>query len=336
MRYSRTANAITMTTMHFKLGYFERFMSADATVRRRRTALAWVGAFAGALGGAGCGSGDPPGATPHDAVGSGEDAVSPTQDAVTGSEVYCTGSPCRLSWKGVQWNVSSGSHAGGGTAQSIVTSDRNFYVDSATGYLHTRISKNGGAQWNTAEAFATTNTGFGTYQYVVHGRLDDLGDIGIVWSGHLYGPASDVGADGENEIDVEFSFWNNEGDFGPQANNVDVNSWPSTGHATGSPSWQGDYKLAQQGVTDTTVRIVWSSTSIRYYLMNGVVPVTGEPTQLAIPAITYAPTNPTTAIPQSPIPFGFNHWIYNHVPPSTWNTGADQDITITDYVFVPQ
>src|SRR4051794_40842088 len=259
-----------------------------------------------------------------------------TVSSAVGTETYCTGSPCVLSWKGYSWAVSNGTHAGGGTAQSIVTNKNNFYVDTSTGFLHTRISKNGGTVWNTGEAFAATNTGFGTYQYVVHGRLDNFGDVGIVWSGHLYGPANNVGVDGENEIDAEFSFWNNEGGFGAGANNMDWNSWPSTGHRTGSPSWQGDYKLAQGTATDTTVRIVRSSASISYYIMNGVVDVGSAPTNLAIPAVTYAPSNPTTAIPQAAICFGFNHWIYNHVPPSSWNGGAEQDVTITDYKFIAQ
>ncbi len=137
-------------------------------------------------------------------------------------------------------------------------------------------------------------------------------------------------------FDAEFSFWNDEGGFGPGANNMDWNSWPSTGHRTGNPSWEGDYKLSQGTATDTTVRIVWTSPSIRYYIMNGVVDVGSAPTNLAIPGVTYAPSNPATAIPQTPICFGFNHWIYNHVPASTWNGGAEQDVTITDFKFVPQ
>src|SRR4051795_8986702 len=114
--------------------------------------LASASIFAGTLGSVGCIIN----AEPEITGGVGTGSVSSS----VGTESYCTGSPCVLSWKGYSWAVSDGSHAGGGTAQSIVTNKKNFYVDTQTGYLHTRISKNGGTTWNTAEAFATTNTGF--------------------------------------------------------------------------------------------------------------------------------------------------------------------------------
>jgi len=36
------------------------------------------------------------------------------------------------------------------------------------------------------------------------------------------------------------------------------------------------------------------------------------------------------------VEFWLWNWIYRHVPPSTWNDGAGQEITITDCSFVPQ
>jgi len=36
------------------------------------------------------------------------------------------------------------------------------------------------------------------------------------------------------------------------------------------------------------------------------------------------------------VEFRLWNWIYRHVPPSTWNDGAGQEITITDCSFVPQ
>ena len=104
-----------------------------------------------------------------------------------------------LSWKGLNWNLTSGGMAG--VAQG---SPANISVDGS-GYLHLKITKSGNT-WTAAEMFTTTNLGFGTYQWQIDGPVDRM-DPSVVLGLFPYGPFAGIGADGTNELDQEFSFW---------------------------------------------------------------------------------------------------------------------------------
>ncbi len=104
-----------------------------------------------------------------------------------------------LTWKGHTWNVTSGGMAG-----VAAGSPSNVSVDS-DGYLHLKITNNSGT-WTAAELFTTDRLGFGTYQWQVDGPIDVF-DKNVVLGLFPYGPAVGIGADGTNEIDIEYSFW---------------------------------------------------------------------------------------------------------------------------------
>ena len=217
-----------------------------------------------------------------------------------------------LTWKGHTWKVTSGGMAG------VCQGDPNNVSVDANGYLHFKISNNGGT-WTASEMFTTDTLGFGTYQWQVDGPIDKY-DKNIVLGLFPYGPAANIGADGTNEIDIEYSRWG-------QANgaNGDWTDYPASGKTIGELSF--DFTLDS---TLSTSRFVWTSSSIQSFLIGGLQPV--DSTTGLIKTWTYAPPNATTNIPQSPMPLGMNLWCFD-APPSN---GQPIEIVIRDFQFVPE
>jgi hypothetical protein len=135
-----------------------------------------------------------------------------------------------------------------------------------------------------------------------------------------YGPAAGIGADGTNEIDIEYARW---GDVnGP---NADWTDYPASGSTRGEMSFR--FSLVGE---PTTSRFVWSTSSITDFLFSGLAPV--DLTKGAINMWTYAPSNPTVNIPQQALPLGMNLWCFD-APPSD---GNPVEIVIRDFTFVPE
>jgi len=101
-----------------------------------------------------------------------------------------------LTWKGHTWQVTTGGMAG------VCQGDPNNVTVDASGYLHLKISHSNGV-WSSAELFTTDKLGFGTYQWQVDGPIDTY-DKNVVLGLFPYGPAAGIGADGTNEIDIEY------------------------------------------------------------------------------------------------------------------------------------
>ena len=160
---------------------------------------------------------------------------------------------------------------------------------------------------------------FGTYQWQIDGPIDTF-DKNVVLGLFPYGPAAGIGADGTNEIDIEYSRWG-------QANgpNGDWTNYPASGTTIGELS----YSFSLGGATLSTSRFVWSSTSITDFLFSGLQPVEGMAG--LIKTWTYMPQNPTVNIPQQPLPLGMNLWCFS-TPPSD---GRPVEIVIRDFTFTP-
>lgn len=218
-----------------------------------------------------------------------------------------------LSWKGLTWNITNGGMAG--IAQG---SSSNVFVD-ANGYLHLKITNAGGV-WTASELFSTTKLGFGTYQWQIEGPVDRM-DPSVVLGLFPYGPAAGIGADGTNELDQEFAFWNH-----PTGTNFGWTFYPATGSQVGEKA----ITFSLNGGNAVTSRMVWSSTSVVGSLLSGFQPVTSN-TGL-ISSWTYAPANPTTNIPQDALPLGMNLWLFESPPAS----GKNVEIVLRDFQFVPQ
>ena len=239
----------------------------------------------------------------------------------------CAGAPaCKkpaaaanvLSWMGHNWDLTNS-----GMADVIKGKPSNILVD-ANGYLHLRITKSG-STWTGSEMFSQDNLGFGTYQWQIQGGNVYAMDPPVVLGLFPYGPQHNIGVDGENELDVEFSNWN--GDFKPQKVNMDFTDYPATGHkhADGSGSFEDDFQ-APAAPAFTTVRIEWSSTQVISTVMSGLQPI--ATTASVIKRDVFNGTR--ASVPQDAIPAGMNLWCWNAKPTHTW------EIIVRNFQFVHQ
>jgi hypothetical protein len=217
-----------------------------------------------------------------------------------------------LEWAGHRWEVTSGGMAG-----VCEGNPANVSVDDE-GYLHLRISHEGGT-WSASELFTTDRLGFGTYQWQLEGPIDTY-DKNVVLGLFPYGPAAGIGSDGTNEIDIEYSRWGQVN--GP---NGDYTDYPASGRTIGEES----YTFSLSGLTSTS-RFVWSSTEITDFLFDGFEPLatSAEP----LKTWTYAPSTPSTNIPQVALPLGMNLWCFD-APPSD---GAPVEIVVHGFEFVAE
>lgn len=217
-----------------------------------------------------------------------------------------------VTWAGHTWKVTSGGMAG------VATGDpANVSIDG-NGYLHLQIVQRDG-KWTSAEVFTTDRMGFGTYQWVIEGNVYEM-DPTTVLGLFPYGPTHHIGADAENEIDIEFSQWNKT----CHGCNADFTVYPSTGNRKphGDSAWEDNFHV--DGGNLTTARMEWSSDHIVFTLMNGAHPV-GTVADV-IKTETYASS--TINIPQLAFPVGINLWCFKQTP------AKDQSVVIRDFQYV--
>jgi len=217
----------------------------------------------------------------------------------------------QLVWAGHTWNITNGGMAG--VAHG---SPANVSVDTK-GYLHLNITKSGGT-WTAAELFTVDNLGFGTYQWVVEGNAWDMDPVTVLGL-FPYGPAHKIGGDATNEIDIEFSKWNNTCTC-----NADFTVYPAVARDHGKPSYELNFKV-DKGTTLTTARMVWTSASIVFTMMSGDQPI--GTTANVLKTATF--TSSKADIPQQPIPVGMNLWAFKAVP------ATNQSLIIRSFQYVP-
>jgi hypothetical protein len=238
-------------------------------------------------------------------AGGAPERASRSQEAVTGPFV----------WKGYTWKPTSGGMAG------VCKGDPGNVSVDANGYLHLRLTNTAGA-WAASEVFTTTSLGFGTYQWQIDGPIDRM-DHTVVLGLFPYGPAAGIGADGTNEIDTEFSFWNDE----VANNNADFGVYPAT-----AAGMHGElvYPFSLGGGNAATARMVWSSQGVHAALLAGFQPI--GTTANVLQTWDYTPTDTADNIPQHAMPLGMNLWCYKAVPAS----GQSVEIVLRDFLFVPE
>ncbi len=217
----------------------------------------------------------------------------------------------QIAWQGHTWKVTDGGMAG--VAHG---SPSNVSVDSK-GYLHLSIRKRDGT-WTAAELFTAENLGFGIYQWVIEGNAWNMDPVTVLGL-FPYGPVHKIGGDATNEIDIEFSKWNNT-----CVCNADFTVYPSVSRQ-GKPSYELNFKVDTE-TTLTTARMVWSSKSIVFTMMKGNQPI--GTTADVLKTETFNSTGETD-IPQQPIPTGINLWAFKAVP------ATDQSLTIRSFQYVP-
>jgi len=104
-----------------------------------------------------------------------------------------------ITWSGRQWVLRD--DTGGPGPNTFAAS--NVQVD-ADGVLHLHITQAPGG-WTCAELYTTSALGYGTYEFVLGSRVDQL-DPNVVLGLFNY-PEANAGPDGTNEIDIEYSRW---------------------------------------------------------------------------------------------------------------------------------
>ena len=228
--------------------------------------------------------------------------------------IVCQTQAATISWAGHTWNVTTGGMAGNNTGSA-----GNVTLD-ANGYLHLKITQSGSA-WTCAEMFSTDNLGFGTYRWQIDGPVDKL-DKNVVLGLFPYGPEGGIGADGTNEIDIEYARWGNSAY--PDGN---YTIYPNSGSTIGETTF--NFSLSS---TYTTSSFVWTGTSIAFTSQEGFKAV-GDNTGI-IKSWTYAPSNPSVNIPQRAMPLGMNLWLCSgcgNVP----SNGQPVDIIVRSFQFIP-
>jgi len=222
--------------------------------------------------------------------------------------------PNTLHWMGRDWIPTNGGMAG------VVKGDpANVSLDDK-GYLHLRIINRDG-NYTAAELFSIENLGFGTYQWQIEGAIDKM-DPTTVLGLFNYGAKAGIGVDSENEIDIEFSQWNNT----CHGCNADFTFYPATGNKSLGPM-EDNFTYNPNGSTLTTARFEWSSTRIVGTIMSGLQPI--GTTANVLQTITFAPPDYTARIPQVPIPLAMNLWCFKATPASK------QEVILRNFQFVP-
>jgi hypothetical protein len=218
-----------------------------------------------------------------------------------------------ITWSGHTWKVTSSHMAGVAPGNPA-----NVNIDS-NGYLHLQISNRDG-KWTAGEVFTTDEMGFGTYQWVVEGDVYNM-DQTTVLGLFSYGPTHHIGADAEDEIDIEFSQWNKT----CHGCDADFTVYPSTGNRkpNGVSAWEDNFFVS--GGNLTTARFEWRPDHIVFTLMNGVHPI-GSVADV-IKTETYSSN--ATNIPQTAAPVGINLWCFKATP------AKDQSAVIRSFQFVP-
>jgi hypothetical protein len=186
-------------------------------------------------------------------------------------------------------------------------------------HLHLQIVQRDG-KWTAAEVFTTDRMGFGAYQWVIEGNVYEM-DPTTVLGLFTYGPTHHIGVDAENEIDIEFSQWNNT----CKGCNADFTVYPSTGNRkpNGVSAWEDNFHVTGDNLT--TARMVWSADHIVFAMMKGAQPI-GTVADV-IKTETYSST--AINIPQVAAPVGINLWCFKQTP------AKNQSVVIRDFQFVP-
>jgi hypothetical protein len=227
------------------------------------------------------------------------------------SIAHATAHAATLQFSGYTWEVRQG---GGGPGPNHWDA-RNVWVD-ANGALHLLVTQRDGV-WTAAEVTMTQRLGFGTYQWQIEGRPDQM-DRNLVLGLFNY-PTSDVGPDGTNEIDIEFARWGN--DAWPNGN------WTIYPAELGTQPLSTSFEIALDNLS--THRFTWSASRVRYATLNGLRDI-GDNTGL-LKRKTFAPGN-RQRIPQQALPVHMNLWLYQGRAPSN---GQPVEVVIRSFRFVP-
>jgi peptidoglycan/xylan/chitin deacetylase (PgdA/CDA1 family) len=227
-----------------------------------------------------------------------------------------------INFAGKTWNVKSG-QGGPGNAVGIPNNwsntTENVWVDSE-GKLHLRITKRNG-EWYCAEIFSQQSFGRGKYTFYIEGRPDLFEEhvvLGLFTYLDIDGDDNIEVAEGDGEIDIEFSKWGN------------VSSSFNTQYVLQPCDWTEetlDRFFMDLNGEYSTHYFVWDQDEVRFTSIHGHY---DEP-----PNNDYLIWNATISGANVPTPSDekvhLNLWLYKGYPP----TDDPIEIVISDFQFEP-
>lgn len=214
-----------------------------------------------------------------------------------------------ISFSGYTWEVRDGvSPAGPGPNY---WSSRNVWLDGA-GDLHFKISRDPvTGRWSCAEITSLQSFGYGTYQFKIKGRVDQL-DPNVVFGLFNYS-----GNDGYDEMDIEFARWGAAGNP-----NLNYTIWPA---AAGFTQQSHVQSISLNG-TYTTHRFVRTQNRVVFKSMHGF---TDTDTNLFATA-TF--TNPPVSISRLSMPVHINLWLFQGRVPLNNN---EVELILSEFKYIP-
>lgn len=218
----------------------------------------------------------------------------------------------RLHFDGYDFKVKEGRGLGPGPndwARSQV------FVDTR-GRLHLRFSEKNG-NWYAGEVQSISKFGFGTYEITFEGDIGGQ-DRNVVFGFFNY-PTADVGADGTNEIDIEFARWGNSG-WDP----LNYTVWPVD---PGIGNAHRTFRF-RRGVRKSVHRFIWKPDRVVY--SSAEINDDGSTGNTAYWA--FRPSDPQASISQQPMPVYFNLWGFRGRKPSD---SDPVEVIVDSFTFTP-
>jgi len=216
-----------------------------------------------------------------------------------------------VKWSGLEWNLRDDT---GGPGPNTFSS-KNIKVEKDGSLLVAIVKRNN--HWTCAELYTTQALGYGTYQFEVESRVDNL-DRNVVLGLFSY-PTADVGPDGTNEMDIEFARWGN-----PKYPNGNYTVWPNTPNQNNASS-TFEVKLKNGGAS--THHYTWTPGSVSFESVTGL---TGQSSRLISSWTTPAAFAPLVGT--QPMPVHINLWLFNGKAPSN---GNPVEIVLKSFTFTP-
>jgi hypothetical protein len=217
-----------------------------------------------------------------------------------------------LSFSGYTWTISDSGTGTQGPGPNQFSSS-NAYVD-ANGYLHLELTKNTTTKaWQCASVELNQSLGYGTYQWQVEGRIDQL-DPNVVFAMFNYS-----GVDGYDEMDIEYSKWGNA----KNKTNLDFNLYPARGSKTTNSEATASVTLTQ---TYTTHRLIRSANEVDFQSLAGFQ---DDNTNLYASKSFYSPP---TSISTLSMPVYMNLWLYQGAAPAN---GKNVEVIVHNFKFTP-
>jgi len=222
--------------------------------------------------------------------------------------------PKTISFSGYDWRVRNSVNL---DAPGPNNWDQNGVWVDDKGYLHLKLARVNG-EWQCSEIYLTQKLGFGRYRFDIEGPVDKL-DPNVVF-GLFHYPSHDMGKDGTNEIDIEFSQW---GTHSGQACNYTV--WPVQAKQFHHNHHAFHFLLDDN---KTTEQYTWTSTSIRFQSFQGF----GDNEEHQFSDWVFNPPNPLTLIAQHPMMVCINLWCFKGRPPTD---GKPVEVIVRSFKFTP-